>query len=158
VAGAGFCSAGGILGRFRFGGDAGGAPIDDARPPAVAVAPRAVAPRGIDSAPVMLAGQDELRVVGVTYRPHAVAEACRATGAAGVSPAVLVPDPENEHDSFAVKVVIGIAGHHVGWLSRHISPVLQPALIAFSVAHDSRPVGCGRASASGRSAWGSRSD
>ena len=89
--------------------------------------------------PIVLTGSAELRVVGVTFRPEAVTRA-RSAAANGISDACLVPDHANEHDPFAVKVIFG--GQHVGWLSRHISPVLQPALEAFSAAHDSRVVSC----------------
>jgi hypothetical protein len=87
-----------------------------------------------------LTGPAELRVVGVTFRPQAVAQARRATEANGVTDALLVPDHANEHDPFAVKVII--AGQHVGWLSRHISSVMQPALDGFSAANENRAVSC----------------
>jgi hypothetical protein len=98
------------------------------------------AQRKISPAPILLTGPAELRVVGVTFRPQAIMRAHRATGANGVTDARLIPDRANEHDPFAVKVII--AGQHVGWLSRHISPVIQPALDAFSAANDSRTVSC----------------
>jgi hypothetical protein len=100
----------------------------------------ATAQRENSPAPILLSGPAELRVVGVTFRPQAVAQARRAAGANGVTEAWLVPDPANEHDPFAVKVII--AGQHVGWLSRHISPVMQPALTGFSAANGNRAVSC----------------
>jgi hypothetical protein len=87
-----------------------------------------------------LAGTTELRVVGVTFRPQAVEIARRQAPPAGTAAARLVRDPSNLHDPFAVKVMI--QDQHVGWLSRHISPVMQPALTVFSAAHEGRLVSC----------------
>jgi hypothetical protein len=53
---------------------------------------------------------------------------------------LLVPDPSNVHDPFAVKVII--LDRHVGWLSRQITPLIQPALTAFSASHEGRLVCC----------------
>jgi hypothetical protein len=75
----------------------------------------------------------------VTFRPEAV-EIARRQVRAGDAAALLVPDPSNAHDRFAVMVVI--QDQHVGFLSKHISPLIQPALTAFSAAHDGRLVSC----------------
>jgi len=87
-----------------------------------------------------LPGATELRVVGVTFRPEAVETAWRRAQPGGTGAAWLVPDPSNVHDRFAVKVFIH--DQHVGFLSRHISPVMQPALAAFSTTHYGRLVSC----------------
>jgi len=98
------------------------------------------APEQTAPGPVNLAGTTELRVVGVTFRTGAVALAWHGLGSDRTTAAFLVPDPGNKHDPWAVRVII--RGEHVGWLSRHISPVVQPALNAFSTAHQSRAVSC----------------
>ncbi len=102
-----------------------------------------VAPLSSSAQPVevmWLPGVTELRVVGVTFRPQAVEIARRQVPPAGTAAARLVRDPSNVHDPFAVKVII--QDQHVGWLSRNISPVMQPALTVFSAAHEGRLVSC----------------
>jgi hypothetical protein len=87
-----------------------------------------------------LPGGTELHVVGMSYRPEAVELARLSLPADGAASAVLVPLPDNPHDPHAVAVAIG--EQHVGWLSRHITPVMQPALNAFAAAHGGQLVAC----------------
>jgi len=63
-------------------------------------------------------------LAGASFRP---AEAKAALRTAAIGDVVsLEPDPENEYDAFAVKVIF--AGHHIGFIPRSDNTVIAEAL------------------------------
>lgn len=73
---------------------------------------------------VLFAGQTPLEVVGESHYQEHLRRAVEAFGRE--VPAVLMPEPENEHDSCAVAVLVG--GLKVGYLSRADAPHYHDAV------------------------------
>ena len=93
------------------------------------------------SAPILPKGHD-VAVVGESFRQDALRNAARANGLeAGVRPSdvgkplqgVLVREPENPHDSKAVKVGLIVNGRfeHVGYLPRESAAAFNPVMRGF---------------------------
>lgn len=99
--------------------------------------PRAAVITGPGPDPVWLPGDAEVQVSGETFHEEAIRNATRHEGPVA---AVLVPEPGNPHDASAVAVFLG--GRLAGHLSRHVTPVVQPALTAFLAARQARGVSC----------------
>ncbi|HZV08943.1 MAG TPA: HIRAN domain-containing protein, partial [Novosphingobium sp.] len=80
----------------------------------------------------------EVQVVGETYHADAIRKAEQSTGREPI--AELIPQPDNSDDRNAVAV--NVNDFHVGYLSRQIVPVVQPALNAFATANGGRRISC----------------
>lgn len=77
-------------------------------------------------------GEEDIEVAGESYRrdafAHVFAAAGRPLGGVLMRTAVLVPDPQNPHDRYAVSVYVD--GVHVGWVPADEAPRVQPIAIA----------------------------
>lgn len=77
-------------------------------------------------------GVEDIEVAGESYRreafAHVFAAAGRPLGGVLMRNAVLIPDPQNPHDRYAVSVYID--GVHVGWVPADEAPRVQPIAIA----------------------------
>ena len=89
---------------------------------------------------VWLPGTVEVQVVGEAYHTDAIRKAEKSTPSGQAPIAELIPQPDNPCDDNAVAVYVN--GFHVGYLSRQIVPVVQPALIAFAATNGGRRVSC----------------
>jgi tetratricopeptide (TPR) repeat protein len=88
--------------------------------------------------PAWLPGPAEVQVAGESFHLDAIEAA--VWGNSSPLAALLIPDPANIHDPYAVAV--HISGQHVGFLPRSIARHVQPALRAFSRTHSGRLVAC----------------
>ncbi len=83
---------------------------------------------------VWLPGPVEVQVAGESFHEDAIMDAWDSVVKDGeqvdVLRAVLIPDPGNRHDPYAVAVYT--AGKHVGFLPRAVARQVQPALVAFA--------------------------
>lgn len=88
-----------------------------------------------------LPGSTEIPVAGLRYYPAAVSECLRGIRDGGQAEidVVLVPEPQNPHDSNAVAIYTR-AGQ-IGHIPRRAAAVLQPALIS-AQAHAGLQAGC----------------
>lgn len=95
-------------------------------------------PAGVE--PAWLPGDLEVAVVGEAFRADAIL-AARLSTQPGTSPvAVLLPEPTNPHDTYAVAAYL--QGYHVGYLASTVAARVQPALVAFMERSGGRPVAC----------------
>lgn len=89
---------------------------------------------------VILGGSETLEVVGESYRQDDLWQLAGGFSTDRVRcpiTAVLVPEPENEHDQNAIKVLI--EGRHVGYLSREDAAIYLPGLLLLMASHQ-RPI------------------
>src|SRR5262245_41756935 len=89
---------------------------------------------------VWLSGSVEVQVAGESYHLAGIEAADQRTAQGSPLVAVLVPEPGNVHDTYAVAV--HVAGEHVGFLPRDLARQVQPALVTFSRAQGGRLVSC----------------
>ena len=87
-----------------------------------------------------LPGRIEVQVAGESFHEEAIEAADERSSSDSSLVAVLVPEPGNVHDSWAVAV--HVAGEHVGFLPREVARQVQPAIVAFSHAYGGRFVSC----------------
>ena len=77
-------------------------------------------------------GGEDIEVTGESYRRDGIAQvfiaAGRPLGGVIMRTAVLVVDPGNEYDRFAVMVYVD--GQHVGWIPTEMAPDVQPEVNA----------------------------
>ena len=75
-------------------------------------------------------GGEDIEVTGESYRRDGVAQvfiaAGRPLGGVIMRTAVLIADPANQYDPFAVMVYVD--GQHVGWIPTEMAPDVQPAV------------------------------
>jgi hypothetical protein len=86
-----------------------------------------------------LPGTHQVPVAGLEHHRAAVTETVGAAPVDGQRDALLLPEPANPHDRYAIAVYM--VGGHVGYIPRRTAAVLQPALIALSARYG-RQVGC----------------
>lgn len=77
-------------------------------------------------------GHEDIEATGESYRRQAIAQvftaAGRPLGGVMMRTAVLVADPTNPHDRFAVMVYVD--GQHVAWIPAELAPDVQPVVNA----------------------------
>ncbi len=77
-------------------------------------------------------GTEDIEVAGESYRPESFARifatAGRPLGGVLMRTAVLVADPKNPYDRFAVAVYVD--GAHVGFVPAYLAPSVQPVVLA----------------------------
>lgn len=83
-----------------------------------------------------LPGDVEVQVAGESYHEEAIFAAQTAANPSGPSVAVLVPQPTNPFDQYAVAILVN--DNHVGYLHANVTRRVQPALLEFARKH-----GCG---------------
>lgn len=89
---------------------------------------------------VWLPGEVEVQVAGESYHGKAILAAQLAAHESGQFVAVLVPEPANPHDLYAVAILVN--GQHVGYIHADVARRVQPALLDFARIHEGRPVSC----------------
>lgn len=89
---------------------------------------------------VWLAGRTEVAVVGETFYSAAIRAAELRARPGHQLTALLIPEPQNPHDSCAVAVYL--EGRKAGHLPASVARTAQPALLAFAVAHGGQRVAC----------------
>lgn len=89
---------------------------------------------------VWLPGRVEVQVAGESFHEDAIAAVDESRPPGSLLDAVLVPEPDNPHDSNAVAVYIN--SEHVGFLPRETAQRVQAAIIEFSKTHGGRLVSC----------------
>lgn len=102
------------------------------------VTPRSSRP--IKEGPAWLPGGVEVPVAGESFHADEIDAVQTSTLPGAPLAAVLVPEPGNPHDPHAVAVYL--QGEHVGYLPREVAGRVQPALVAFTSAHQGRLVSC----------------
>lgn len=79
-------------------------------------------------------GNEDIECTGESYRRKAIAQvfvaAGRPLGGVLMRVAVLVADPANPYDRFAVMVYVD--GQHVAWIPAELAPDVQPVVNAFN--------------------------
>lgn len=89
---------------------------------------------------VWLPGPTEVEVVGETFYAAAIREAERSVQPSGELTALLVPEPDNPHDPWAVAVYL--EGRKAGHLPASVARKVQPALLAFVAARGGKHAAC----------------